>query len=142
MLTGHLALITAAAFSGAAIYINVAEQPARIELDGKSMLAEWKASYKRGFAMQASLVLISGGLGIASWWLSSDLRWLLGAAFMLANWPYTLIWMLPCNKALMVIDPEKAEPALRNMLAVWGRLHAVRSTLGCIATLVFLVALN
>ena len=40
----------------------------------------------------------------------------------------------------MATAPESADAVTRSLLERWGRLHAVRSALGAIATALFLVA--
>ena len=106
MFAGELALTIAAAFTGAAIYVNVAEQPARLQLDDRSLLAEWKPAYKRGYVMQASLAIVGGLFGLLAYLSALDWRWLLGAIVLLANWPYTLFVIAPTNKRLMDTPPR------------------------------------
>jgi|SRR5258706_8469768 hypothetical protein len=142
MLTGNLALTAAALFTGAAVYINIAEQPARLTLDDKSLLQEWKLSYKRGFAMQATLAVVGFILGALTWWHSGDWRWLLGAVVLVANWPYTLIGMMPTNKRLMQMPIDSAGSESRALIRRWSSLHAVRTTLGVLATIIFVWALT
>ncbi len=140
MVVGQLALIVAAAFAGAAIYINVAEHPARMQLDDRSALIEWKPAYARGFAMHATLAIVGFLLGTLAWWRSGVFAWLLGALVLVANWPFTLLAIMPTNVRLMAIDPAAAGTASRALLARWARLHAVRSALGLASTALFLWA--
>jgi len=140
MLAGDLALTMAAVFTGAAIYINVAEQPARLQLDNRSLLAEWKLAYKRGYMMQASLAVAGGLFGLVAFLSTPDWRWMLGAIILLANWPYTIYVIVPTNRLLMDTPPEAATAETRRMIERWGALHAGRSVLGLVATLIYLWA--
>ena len=92
------------------------------------------------FAMQASLAVLGGISGALAWWASRDGLWLAGAIVLVANWPFTLLVIMPTNLRLMATAPDSADAATRSLLEQWGRLHAVRSVLGAIATLLFLLA--
>jgi hypothetical protein len=138
MVFGLVALIAAAIFTGAALYVNVAEQPARLKLDDRALLTEWKPSYKRGAAMQAPIALVGCLLGLIAWWQTSHGGFLIGAIAIVAPWPWTLLGIKPTNDALLATEPDQAGPQTRALVVRWGALHAVRTVLGALATAAFL----
>src|SRR5580704_9548887 len=118
--------------------------PQRLQLDDHALLAQWQPSYKRGFAMQAPLAVAGFILGLLAWWQTGGWPWLLGAIILIANWPYTLLVIMPTNNRLMAQDPA-ADPAAvgaatRRLIEKWAGLHAVRTALGFAAVAVFLWA--
>ncbi|TKT71831.1 DUF1772 domain-containing protein [Afipia massiliensis] len=138
MFAGQLALTVAALFAGAAFYVGFAEQPARLHLDDRALLTEWKPSYTRGFAMQAPMAIVGFLLGVLAWWQTGQWLWLIGGAVLVANWPYTLLVIMPTNNKLMAMEPANAGPKTRALIETWARLHAGRTLLGVAATLIFL----
>jgi hypothetical protein len=142
MIFTAFALAVSAAFAGAAIYVNVAEQPARLMLDDRALLTEWKPSYERGALMQASLALIGCALGIAGWLIEHRSLAALGALLILAPWPVTVFAIMPTNNQLKVTPIEQAGAETRTLVQKWGQLHAIRTALGVAATLAFVAALT
>jgi hypothetical protein len=140
MVFGLLALIAAAVFTGVALYVSIAEQPARLALDDRALLTEWKPSYRRGAAMQAPLALVGCLLGVMASWQTSHPGFLIGAVAIIAPWPWTLIGIKPTNDALLATEVDRAGPQTRALVVKWGALHRVRTVLGALATLAFLWA--
>jgi hypothetical protein len=139
-LVGQLALMTAAMFAGSAIYVLACEQPARLALDDRGLLAEFKPSYKHGAALQAPLSLIGCLLGAVAWWQSGDWRWLAGAIAIVSPWPWTLAVIRPINSELLATDLANAGKHTRDLIVSWGHRHAGRVILGVVGALLFLWA--
>ena len=113
---------------------------ARLVLDPASQLQQWRPSYRRATRMQGGLALAATALGLLAWARTGDLRWSLGAALALANWPYTMLAIMPTNHALLAASAT--DPVVAPLMQRWIRLHAVRSGLGLAAVAAFLWALR
>lgn len=138
---GLAALILATLFAGAAIYILVAEQPARLALTDAPLLLHWQESYPRAARMQAGLAVLASLVGAFAFWRVRNLLWLVGAALMLANLPFTLIVIAPVNDALLALGAGQAGAASRALIERWGALHSVRAGLSVLAIAAFALAI-
>jgi hypothetical protein len=76
--------------------------------------------------MQASLAITGFLLGLLAWWQTENWQWLVGALVLVANWPYTLIGIMPTNRKLMTADPLTAGPESRGLILKWGRTRLPR----------------
>ena len=141
MIPELVATFTSGIFFGAALYINLVEQPARVSCGVPLAVTEWRPSYKRGTLMQASLALIGSVAALLAWWLQGGAGWLIGGSLFLLVVPFTLIVILPTNKRLETQDLDIRSEEAGRLLRRWGRLHAVRTILSGIAFLVFLFIL-
>ena len=125
-----IAVLSASVFAGAALYINLVEHPARMTLDAKAAAMEWAPSYARATLMQAPLALASLVGGLGSWLLGAGIGWAVAAILIGAVVPFTLLIIMPTNKALLALGRDFAPAETTVLLMRWARLHAVRTVLG------------
>ena len=123
-----------ALFAGAALYINVAEHPARMGLETSVAAKQWAPSYKRATWLQAPLALLGFASGLVAWLLGASVVWLVAALLIGAVVPFTFIAIMRTNKKLLAPNRDLASPETRALLQTWGKLHAVRTSLSLVAT--------
>jgi uncharacterized membrane protein len=92
-----------------------------------------KAMFKRAAPFQVSLSA-SGALGgLLVYYLSKEKNYFYSSMILLSITPYTLVFMMPTNYALMDPANDRGSEKTKGLLKKWGRLHAVRSVLGLAA---------
>ncbi|HSY65093.1 MAG TPA: DUF1772 domain-containing protein [Terriglobales bacterium] len=114
MMLEMLATLAAGLFSGASIYINWVEHPARMQCGTAPAVAQWTPSYKRATVMQASLAAIGLLSATGAWLLGAGGTWLVGAILLGLVIPFTLIVILPTNRKLLSPDLVKESRILEH----------------------------
>jgi hypothetical protein len=133
-----ITILSCGLFTGAAVYINLVEHPARMECGTELAARVFGPSYRRAAVMQISLAVISF-IGSALTYLeSANILWMVGGLIIVSVIPFTLIVIMPTNKKLLSPSLDTAAESTQELLSRWGKLHAVRSVLGVLALLIFL----
>jgi len=134
------ATFSCALFAGAALYINVVEHPARMQLETRHAAAQWAPSYRRATWMQAPLALLALASGAGAWLAGGTLAWLSAALLIGAVVPITFALIMPTNHRLLEPGRDLNSAQTRALLERWNRLHALRTALSLLATCVFIWA--
>src|SRR5262249_44071279 len=121
---------------------NVAEHPARLSCGTEIAATQWAPSYKRATVMQVSLAVTATLSGLIRGFLGGGPVWFWAAALILAVIPFTLIVILPTNNRLLEPKRDLRSAETRQLLELWGRLHAVRSALSLGAATLFVWAVT
>jgi hypothetical protein len=133
-----IAALCAGLFAGAALYINLAEHPARMGIETRMAVLQWAPSYKRATWMQVPMALLSFLSGVVAWFMGAGLGWLVAAVLIGAVVPFTLIGIMPTNHKLLAPGRDLGSAETRTLLERWGNLHAVRTTLSVLATMLYI----
>jgi anthrone oxygenase-like protein len=133
-----VAVLACGLFVGAAIYVSLVEHPARMECGVELAATEFPPSYRRGTILQATLAALGLLASVAAWLAGATFWWLVGGVMLGAVIPFTLLVILPTNKQLLSPTLDKRSAQAGQLLARWGKLHAVRSVLSAVALLLFL----
>ncbi len=141
MLLEMLSTLSAGLFAGAAIYINLVEHPARMECGTILAVTEFAPSYHRATYLQAGLAAVGFLSAVAAWFMGASLWWLIGGIILGLVIPFTLIVIYPTNKKLLDSSLDKSSETAAMLLTRWARLHAVRSILGLVSFLIFIILL-
>ncbi len=142
MLLELIATLCAGVFSGAALYVNLVEHPARLETGIGPAVREWRPSYRRATVMQASLALAGLLAALGSWLQGRGTPVLIAGLLLGLVVPYTLVVIYPTNRQLSDARLDEASSTAATLLHKWNRLHAVRSAAGFLAFVALLVHLG
>jgi hypothetical protein len=137
MRPGLYAFAVAAAFLGATIYIGLVEQPARLRLDTRAMIEEWRLSNRRGTLVLSVLAVLSAAIAFIQFRLNGDVRWIIGGITILASWPYAYFVMMPVNIWLHSAQLGKPVSPLRKLMRDWGLLEWGLALIGFAACCTF-----
>lgn len=99
MIFEMVATLGCGVFFGAALYVNLVEQPARMSCGVPLAVTQWP-SYKRGTLMQAPLALIGSLSALVAWRFENRTACLAGGLLLLLVIPFTLVVIFPTNKRL------------------------------------------
>ncbi|CAM1154391.1 Uncharacterised protein g11201 [Pycnogonum litorale] len=134
------ATATTGFFTGTCVYLSLSAYPALCELNEIERLKAFRPIYKRAGKIQQLWIISTSASCIGSYLLSDsserNFLWLGCGAALASIIPYTLIFMIPTNYALIDLETstKQSKDWINGTFSKWAKAHGVRSV---VSTAVF-----
>ena len=132
-----IAVLASGLFTGAAVYINLVEHPARVQCGTELAVTQFGPSYHRATVLQVPLASAGFVAGAGAWVSGAGVGWLVGGIVLGSVMPFTVLVIFPTNKKLLDPALDRKSRLANDLLDRWARLHAVRSVVSVGAFLLF-----
>jgi len=151
LLLDQMAIMATSLFCGAAVYVSLVEQPARMQVPLREAARQFGKSYPRAALLQPIYIATSCAASATrslTTFPSVTLHrqskamqqaHLVNLVMMGGCLMWTLVSMLPGNKALLAAEREPI-PRVKQLLQTWGWKHNLRSVASAAALFVLLAA--
>lgn len=136
-----IATTAAGLWAGAILYIGFAEHPSALKVGVEFATEYFRHMSRRTAPAMMVLTATAAVTGAAAWFVHGAIPWLIGAILMAGMFPFTLIMIVPTNRALLKIDAAASPGQAAALHAKWSVMHAWRAILGVPAFPLFLWAL-
>ncbi len=149
-----VATLATSFFCGAAIYITLVEHPARMQLPIREAARQFGKSYPRAAVLQPAYIFIScivsglryfGAVVPVSMHKQSlqalQQAHLVNLILMSGCAIWTMVYMIPGNKALLAAERESTD-RVKQLLQAWGWQHSLRTVASGVATVILLAAVS
>lgn len=151
LLLDQVAITATSLFCGAANYVSLVEQPARMQVPLREAARQFGKSYPRAALLQPFYTFSSCAASATRYWKTfpavtlyrqsktMQQAHLVNLVIMGGCLLWTLVFMLPGNKALLAAE-RKSAPCVKQLLQTWGWQHSLRSVASAAALFVLLTA--
>ena len=143
IISAWISVVVTGLFAGGALMESIVDHPARQLTEPAAAIGHMQATLKFADPLMPILVLIGSASMLVTYYFHNRAWHILAAALLLfLIIPVSFILIIPVNKKMLALSGAAHDhPAIRSLMRRWGRLHAVRSILGCAALIVIVLQL-
>jgi len=120
----------------------LAQHPATLDTGGEFASRFFPPMYAKASALQIALAVTGTIAGVASWYQTGGMYWIVGAILLISVVPITLLFIKPINDQLLKPDHGIESEQIVALLKQWNPRHWVRSIASFASFLCYLIAMS